>query len=192
VESRRRTEKAIRQVLDGDVDAYETVIRVNELPLRSWLAGRCPPGIDETEIAHRAFVKCYHLLGTYAPGSDFRSWLFAIARNILLAECKSVRNQSEGARRYVDLAITRAQERAIEHDQSESDERVSALRLCLDELAGDARTIIEHRYTDGRRLEQIAEYVGRSVGAIKKALFKIRRKLHECIGRRLATEEVAR
>jgi RNA polymerase sigma-70 factor (ECF subfamily) len=185
MEADQRTEDAVARVREGDVDAFEAVVYAHEQALRAWLAVRCPVGVDEDELAQRAFVKAFRLLETYRPGTSFRPWLLAIARNLLLAECRLAKGRSRGERAYADALIAEAQARELEEGAAEGEERIAALRACLEELPRNSRELLDLRYTRGESIRAVAESVGRSAGAIKKHLFFIRRRLHECVRRRL-------
>jgi len=181
-------DQAVRRVLAGEADAFAGLVRAHEYFLRTWLAARCPPGVDGDEIAHRAFIKAYQIIDGWTLGSSFRAWLAAIARNLLLAECKSARSRSEGARRYVDVLVARAREQELAAEPAEVDDRrAGALRACLELLPASGRQLLHQHYAEGQALKDLAGATGRSTGAIKKHLFLLRRKLHDCVRQRLAT-----
>ncbi len=185
------SEDAIRRVLAGEVEAFSLLVDRHEWPLRAWLAGRCPPEIDETELAHRAFVRAFEVLATYRQGESFRAWLIGIARHLLLAECKKLRNRAEGDRRYGEMLLCGAQERLVEDEEPDAERgslELEALTSCLDQLPDHLRELIDARYVREEPVKDLAERLGRSEGAIKKHLFVIRRQLHDCIGRRLARD----
>ena len=75
---------AIARTRSGDADAFDAVVRACSWPLRCWLAGRCPPEIDPDEVAHLAFVAAYRCLAEYRSETNFRSWLWTIAKHQLL------------------------------------------------------------------------------------------------------------
>ncbi len=178
-------EDAIRRVLDGDVEAFATVIDRHESAVRSYLASRCPPDIEEAEIAHRVFIAAFQDLGSYRADAGVRAWLIGIARHRLLAECRRVRTAAEHARRHHVAIIAEAQARLLDHE-SAADERMAALASCMERLDAVDRRLIDLRYRADASIIDIAASVGRSDGAIKKHLFLIRRRLQECMTRAVA------
>jgi len=62
------------------------------------------------------------------------------------------------------------------------------LQTCLEGLGEHLRRFITWRYTEAIPLEEIAVRSGRSVAAVKKQLWKLRRKLHECVEARMTAE----
>jgi RNA polymerase sigma-70 factor (ECF subfamily) len=61
----------------------------------------------------------------------------------------------------------------------------TALDCCLRKLNPDQRKLILLRYNEDTSIHQIAMSLGRTVGAIYKALERTHQLLHECIRRRL-------
>jgi RNA polymerase sigma-70 factor (ECF subfamily) len=72
---------------------------------------------------------------------------------------------------------------------AEDDEaRRIALRHCLAELPDDHRLLISQRYAAGRSIKDLTQRLGKSEGALKVALSRIRQKLMLCIAKKLAAE----
>jgi RNA polymerase sigma-70 factor (ECF subfamily) len=66
--------------------------------------------------------------------------------------------------------------------------RREALEQCLDGLPQRSRVLVQHRYHDGLRIDQIAAAVRLTPGSVRVSLFRIREALAACIERRLAGE----
>jgi RNA polymerase sigma-70 factor (ECF subfamily) len=65
----------------------------------------------------------------------------------------------------------------------------AALRLCLERLRPVDRDLVLSHYEEGHSLARCAELSGRSVNALKVALFRLRAGLRRCITDRLAVED---
>lgn len=182
-------EDQVRQVQAGNVDAFEDVVRQCERPIRSWIVARCPAAGDADEVAQKTFVEAFKNIDQYQPGTDFIAWLFSIARFQLMAECTRLKRLTDYHSRYVPHALSRELERRAEQVAGEPG-RLVHLQECLKELGDQPRRILDWRYKHKMPLAKIAERTERSVGAIKKHLFKLRRQLHNCIERK-QTGEVA-
>lgn len=181
-------EEAVRRVQAGEVEAFETVLRAHEWSIRSFVISRCPPGGDADDVAQTTFLEAFRRIADYRPGTDFRAWLFTIARYQLLAESTRLRRRADYHSRYIPHALQQALERRAREGETEVDQRLESLRTCLTRLAQRDREVLEMRYDEAVSLAVIASRTGRSVGAIKKHLYQLRQKLHECIERKLAPE----
>jgi RNA polymerase sigma-70 factor (ECF subfamily) len=187
--SEAEVEEAIRRVRAGSLEAYETVVRAYQGRLRSSIARSCPPGLDADELAHRAFVEAFRQIDEYRPGTSFFAWLGAIARILLLVELRKARRETEGQGRYLARVVAQALEADLEAGSDLEERRARALRECLEPLPAHLRQLVEMRYGREAPVAEIARGVGRSVAAVKFQLFDLRRKLRECVTRRLATGE---
>jgi RNA polymerase sigma-70 factor (ECF subfamily) len=106
-----------------------------------------------------------------------------------MAEQTRLRRSADYHRRYAPHALAEELERRIDAAQiAGREEQIDQLRDCLGGLNPQAREILGQRYREGLALEEISRRSGRSVGALKKYLFTLRAKLHECIARKTATE----
>jgi RNA polymerase sigma-70 factor (ECF subfamily) len=180
-------ETQIRRVREGDPAGFEAIVRAFEWPVRTWIVAHCPPGGDADDVAQRAFIEAFKRIGEYAAGTDFRAWLFAIARYQLMAEATRLRRSADYHRRYAPVALAEELERRAASAAEPSD-RLDRLRDCMGGLNPQAREILGQRYREELPLEEISRRCGRSVGALKKYLFTLRARLHECIARKAATE----
>lgn len=178
------------RVRDGETVAFEVVVRRFEKPLRAWLAVQAPPGVDVDEVAQRSFVVAFARLGDYEIGTNFAAWLFTIARFQLKTEMTRLRRIADYHARYAPDLLQRELERRSSERPELQQTRLDHLKTCLGELPEHLRPFITWRYEDGIPLDEMAARSGRSVSAVKKQLWKLRRKLHECVETRMAAEGV--
>ncbi len=174
-------DRAVEEVQGGKTAPFEVVVRRYERPLRAWLAVQAPSGIDVEEIAQRTFVAAYSRLEDYSIGTNFGAWLFTIARYQLKTETTRLRRIADYHARYrlnlLELELKRRQDEPPEHQVM----RLDHLHTCLESLGEHVRRFVTWRYDERIPLEVMAERSGRSVAAVKKQLWKLRRKLHDCI-----------
>ena len=179
---------AIRRVCSGDTGAFEHVVRRYERPLRAWLAACGPPGVDLDEVAQRSFVAAFCRLNEYRAGTEFGAWLFTIARFQLKTEATRLRRAAHYHARYgLDLLQRELDRRSNEPPEIDL-ARLEHLKKCVQTLGDHLARFITWRYDEEIPLREMASRTGRSVAAVKKQLWKIRRTLQECIEHRMAIE----
>lgn len=181
-------EAQIRRAQAGDLDAFESIIRAFEGALRAWTITRCPPGGDADDVAQRTFIEIYRRIAEYRPGTDFRAWLFTVARFQLRAETTRLQRIADYHQRYAPRALAEELSRRAEASDSDAGQKLEHLKSCLQKLDDSTRRMLAERYDEGLPLDEIARRANRSVGAIKKSLFILRSKLHECVQAHAAGE----
>src|SRR5579862_845325 len=181
-------ERAIARVRAGSVDDYETVVRAFQGRLRGMIANSCPPGLDPDEVAHLAFVEAFRKIDGYAPNTRFFAWICTIARLILLSELRKLRREARSREQYLELVVGDAMESELETGSDLDEERVRALRGCLQSLPDHLREAVQMRYDRDASIENISRRLGKSAGAVKVQLFDSRKKLRDCVTRKLAMQ----
>lgn len=177
---------AVACILRGDTKAYEILVRRFERPLRAWLATQAPPAVDVDEVAQRTFVVAFSKLSEFQPGSDFAAWLFTIARFQLRTELTRLRRVADYHARFAPDLLQRELDRRSSEPPELQQQRLDWLAECLSSLGEHVRRYIIWRYEEGIPLEEMAERSGRSLAAVKKQLWKLRRTLHACIETHMA------
>ena len=181
------TEEAGRRTLAGDVSAFEGVVRQFERPLRVWLATQAPPAIDIDDVAQRTLIAAFSQLSKYQLGTNFAAWLFTIARYHLKAELTRIRRIADYHIRFAPELLQRELERRSNSTPELQELRLTQLQRCVKSLSEQENRFVVWRYNESMPLEQIASQSGRSVAAVKKQLWKIRRRLQDCVERHMAS-----
>jgi len=183
-----RIDDAICRVRSGDTGAFEVVVRRFERSLRAWLAACGPPGVDVDEVAQRSFLAAFSRLDEYRTGSEFGAWLFTIARFQLKTEATRLRRVADYHARYGLDLLQRELDRRSNEPPELQQARLEHLRKCVETLGEHLTRFITWRYEEEIPLDEMASRSGRSVAAVKKQLWNIRRTLQECIENRMAIE----
>jgi len=172
---------AVRQVQAGKTASFEVVVRRYERPLRAWLAVQAPSGVDVEEIAQRTFVTAYGRLSDFTVGTNFGAWLFTIARYQLKTETTRLRRIADYHSRYELNLLELEQERRQDEPPEHQVMRLDHLQTCLGSLGEPLQRFVTWRYDERVPLDVMAERSGRSVAAVKKQLWKLRKRLRDCI-----------
>jgi RNA polymerase sigma-70 factor (ECF subfamily) len=180
-------EEAILHTLSGEITAFETVVRHFERPLRIWLATQAPPAIEVDDVAQRTLIVAFSQLDKYQQGTNFPSWLFTIARYQLKSELTRVRRIADYHTRFAPELLQRELDRRSSSKPELQELRLTQLQRCVKSLNDQEKRFIFWRYNESLPLDQIASQSGISVSAVKKRLWKIRRRLQECVERHVTT-----
>lgn len=161
---------------DGDVDAFEALVRRFQVPLLHFLR-RHTSVTDAEDLVQDAFVRAYTRLDRYAPDRSFRTWLFTIAYRLCLNHRRRARLtlplESAGHPVAADVG---GLER-LEQDET---------RLQLWDRVG--RHVSDRQFTvlwlhcvEGLPLKDVARVIGSTQVAVRALMSRSRRKLARCL-----------
>lgn len=134
---------------------------------------------DATSVV---FVKALAAMSNYRDnGPSFRSWLFAVAHNVLADIGRAYQPD-----RPLDEASSLAASTPGPEEDALAEERGRELRALLMRLPADQRELVELRLA-GLNDAEIARVVGRSHGAVRVAQHRAVRRLRDLMG--ITTQE---
>jgi RNA polymerase sigma-70 factor (ECF subfamily) len=149
--------------------------------VRGALGGFARSADELEEWCHKAFVEVYFKLKDYDPArGPFLPWFLAVARNLVLEELRRRKAEERRLHRYVERAVQESSPL-----QPEPQAR-AALERCLSEFDRADADILRARYREGLSCEEIADSLGKTAVATRKALQRLRERLRLCVQRRLA------
>lgn len=133
------------------------------------------------DVVQETLLRAWRHPEILAQGEDAaRSWLYTVARNIVIDERRSARYSRE-------LATDQVPERA----SSDKTDQVLDAWLLSDALGGisyDHRVVIVHAYYGGRSVSEIAELLGVAPGTVKSRMHYGMRALKLALQERGVTE----
>ena len=165
-----------------DRSQFEERWKAAESKVRAFLAAACRDGALVDDCTQEVAVASWQKRSQFDHQRPFEAWLVGMARFVLL------RYRRDKARSKVILApdlIERLE--AFASAETPFDEvRPQALAACVQALGERARTLLRIRYETDMPLAEVAQQMGRSHGAIRTALVRIRESLRRCIQDRLS------
>ena len=162
-------EQLMARAAAGSDTAFEELYRRYARRLKGFFFMQL--GGDEELAAdsmHDVFLRAYEARTRYQEGSNFRTWIFAIAYNI----CKNhYRNNAYEAQLLASLDAEPISEGQIEveMDAAVLDE---ALQQVLSELPAPLHQIFSLHYQEELTIPQVAEIMGIPAGTVKSRLHK--------------------
>lgn len=162
---------AVRRVLAGEVDAFESIVVRWQGPLVN-LAYRFTRDRGRAEeLAQEAFLKIYRGLPRYRADSRFSTWLFAVALNHYRSAMR--RHVPPGVELGAVVGLAGADGRR-ELDATLRDE---AVRRAVATLPPRYREIVVLYYFQERDLAETARIAGLREGTVKARLHRARKLL---------------
>lgn len=180
--TREQEAAVIQAVLDGDVNAYEALVKEYEKNVYNLALRMTGNSEDAYDMSQEAFIKAYNSLTAFRGDSKFSVWLYRIVSNVCLDFLRS-----KNRRPTVSLSTENDDGEDVEldiADDSNSPELVlergltrDAVRRGLAALPDDHREILLLREIQGLSYDEIGEVLGIEPGTVKSRIFRARKKL---------------
>lgn len=122
-------------------------------------------------------------LHDYVEGTNFKAWAFSVARYRLLA---MVRDQKRSKISYFSDDVVELLADSHAARLSGEDDRVHALKNCMQRLAPGERTLLRKCYVDNESMTVLADKLGRTANTLHKTVSRIRQALKVCIERHIS------
>lgn len=169
------------------VDNYRDYLR---LVARMRLGSRLRSKVDESDVVQEAILEAHRCKGQFRgkTEADRLAWLRKILANLL---ARIGRTYSTGARDIqkeqsleFDFSSSRAEWFLAANQTSVSGrasraEEMLLLATALNQLPEDQRRVVELHHLQGLRVDEVAEIMGRTRGAIASLLFRGLTRLRE-------------
>ena len=176
----------IPRIQAGDRSAAVELIAQCELSIRVYAAKVSPrPDLAE-DIAQKAFLVALKSIQKFDPSGNFVYWMQGIVRNVARNEWEQLALHSRVERDGLAQFLETLAQTQPAREEAGLDERLNALRQCVQSLAPRSREILQLRYGMEMKCQEISEKVGTSTDAVKMSIFRIRATLRQCIKSRLA------
>ncbi len=177
----------VRQVLDGNVNAFESVILKHRVLVLTIVKKHVPEDAVE-EITQEAFVRAYQSLPTFKGTGDFSQWLSSIAvRTCYDYWRKSYRSRevpmsalTEKHSQWLEQVISQGPEESLDELDSQLEAK-EILNWALGKLSAENRMVLELVYLEGLSVQEAAEILGWSKANVKVRSFRARMKLEKLI-----------
>jgi len=120
---------------------------------------------------------------SYDKAREFPPWARGVARRVALA----VLRKNSRAPLHLDEGLLEqiGEELSSMGDEVELEARKHTLQCCLELLSAKNRELVRLRYFENRSYLEIANQIGRSVGALYVGFNRIHQALEKCIQERM-------
>jgi RNA polymerase sigma-70 factor, ECF subfamily len=171
----------VERVQEGDVSAFEGIVRRWQGPLVNLAYRFCRNRGRAEEMAQEAFLRAYRSLNRWRKESAFSTWLFALATNLY---CSEIRRIPPNTISLEDIAEIR-DSRAVDGGLVDKD-RDRLVRQAVLALPSKYREVLILFYFHDMDIQAAAGSLGLREGTVKARLFRgrdiLRRKLTRTLG----------
>jgi RNA polymerase sigma-70 factor (ECF subfamily) len=171
----------VRGLKEGRPEAYETLVR--EFGDRIYRFVKRMVGEAWAEdVTQEVFVRVHRSVGAYRPEGRFESWLFAIANNLCIDQCRRRRPEASVSELGEEASAEQFPATAPPPSEAvEEEERRRALLKAVERLPPEQRQVFLMREEGGLSFREIAGVVGcplnTALGRMHYAMENLRKAL---------------
>lgn len=173
-------ESLMAEVRRGSAEAFRTLYDRHSRAVFSFLLRSLADPRAAEDLLQETFLRVFAHREDYRPTAAFRSWLFTIARNLLIDQIRqrSGRREPEGGEALERIADPGA----TPLEQAETRQLGERLETAVLRLPPSQREVLLLSRFGGLDHEEIARVTGTSETAVRVTLHRALRRLHELLG----------
>jgi RNA polymerase sigma-70 factor (ECF subfamily) len=187
VSSKDEDYSLMEKLQKGDLNAFERLYMKYRIPLYSYFLGQAHSPSHAEEFLQDTFSKVIEHKDSFKFESKFSTWLWSIARNIMIDYWRSSGHQlhkltingefSETELATLESPLTNDETQLIEKSEDQ------ALKDCMDELSHQQKESILLRIHSDLSYEEIAKGLELTIPSVKSLIVRAKQKLINCLKR---------
>ena len=170
----------IQRVLDGDDTAFSTLVRKYQRSVHALAWRKIGDFHIAEDITQDTFLQAYQRLSTLKEPQRFASWLYVIASNYCKMWLRKRRLSTQSLENTSSVQLEKATYSGHvieENERTTAESQREVVKKLLAKLQESERTVITLYYLGEMTYEEISEFLGVSVAAIKNRLYRARNRL---------------
>ncbi len=179
--------RVVRQVLGGDIDVFDILVRKYSQPVFETVARRVPFN-DVESVCQEVFIAAFQSLHTYGKCKPFEHWVRRIARRRCCDYWRSKHSKKQQLHETYDHVEDHWFETQCAHSAREvyrtnleREATAEMLQRALSELNAAERAVVECVYFEGLSLKEVGATFGWSLANVKVRAYRARKKLRVII-----------
>jgi RNA polymerase sigma-70 factor (ECF subfamily) len=160
----------------GERTAFAQLYEQHRAPAFGYFRARVLTSHDAEDLTQEVFVRAFTAISRYNTEMRFQPWLIGICRNVLREHVRKVKRRSEVG--WTELCL---ELEGLIDDESIYDDVLHILPVCLSTLSEPSSQALHWHYMGGMKIQQIADRMTRTLGAVKVLMVRARQALKRCI-----------
>lgn len=175
------TDELIKRVLDGDIGAFELIVKQYEKKVYNLALRYLKNHDDALDISQEVFLQVYQNLAQFRGDAQFSTWVYRVTFN----KCVDTLRKQQKIRKNVVMSVDdeiffeTGGDRISVEQEYECRETLAAVMRIVDTLPDEQKAVVLLRYIKDLSYAQIAEILGVAEGTVKSRLNRARLKIKE-------------
>ena len=161
---------------------FLTLLTQHDRALGGYVGALVQSSADADDILQQTKLVMWREFGSFELGTNFLAW----ARKIAFHQILTYRRTKKKEHLPLEEDVLEALHHEVSRLADTHDDRREALQTCLHKLPTEHRQLVLLRYYEDLDVDQVAERIRSTAGAVYRALSRVRYTLLECVEKELA------
>lgn len=161
----------VQGVVLGDTGLFGLLVERYSAPIFGLVQRIVQDRTLAEDVTQDTFIRAYEHIGSFRGACAPATWLYRIAYNQALKECRR--------RSFSSLDAVREPAEEEPSDSRYDEQTVARMRRALDRLGPEERALVKLFYEEDRPVAEIAEIAGMSTGNVKVRLYRLRGRIRQ-------------
>jgi RNA polymerase sigma-70 factor (ECF subfamily) len=180
-------EQLIRSAVGGDSSAFGSLYDRYQPAIYRFIVVKVGSREEAEDITHHVFLSAWQKVGTYKhQGHPFSSWLYQIARNMVIDHYRSKRDDISLDKLDPESSIIPA----VAQSDLSMKLQLEKVHAAIKELKPDYQDVIILRFVEDLPLKETAAILKKSEGAVKLAQHRAIKELKKKLGDESKDDEI--
>ncbi|MGY6647403.1 RNA polymerase sigma factor [Wenyingzhuangia sp. IMCC45574] len=167
---------------DGDQTSYRYLLDLFWNDVYTFLQSKINDDtIDAEDITIITFSKAFDKINTYCESYSFKTWLFTIAKNLLIDELRKQKNVTVSIEQETKKLSKLSDENPSPEDKIIIEQNLAQLKKNIKRLKPKYQKVINLRYFQELSYQEIAEELSEPINNVKVKLLRAKKLLAEII-----------
>lgn len=176
-----KVDEVVRRVLDGDIDAYEEIVREYQGMLLGYASQRLTDFSLAKEVVQLSFIRAYQKIHEFRLGEDFGVWLCVICKYMIMTELERMQRDGRNKGNYKNQFEVELATALTEEDKEALQPVIGVMKKCIGKLKSEAASLVLLKYHEKKSCKEIADEKNRTVTWVTSNLSRVRQALKRCI-----------
>jgi RNA polymerase sigma-70 factor (ECF subfamily) len=165
----------VRKAQRGDEAAFSTIVRAYHLPVFNYILRSVGDREHAEDLTQDVFLRVWRALPNYAFRAKLTTWVFQVAKNVVLDDIRSRKNRIQPVELVPELAP------AAPESPSEQAETIRALWAAVEALSFELRTALVLRDVVGLSYNEIAAAADVPLATVKWRIYSARNEVQAAL-----------
>ncbi len=170
----------ISDVVAGDRDAFQALVREQQLMVRGYLGSQLYCGDDVDDLSQEVFLTAFRNLSEFDPNGDFGAWLRGIARNQLLMHFRGMGRQKANEAKFREDVVNLIEADLEQTFANQTEDAIESLLRCISALPERLKHVVRAGL-EGTKAKVLAEELAVTVGTVYNLHYRANGLLRECV-----------